>query len=1052
MHPRLQLDVICACFFVYLTVFSSQPPPCAADDTVHTSAVAMVQERARLPCDVTSTIANDRVVLILWYRGAAGTPIYSFDARGSSIEKGKHWSDEMLLEQRAYFKFLPGNSWGSSAAPGAHLEIYPVQDRDQARYRCRVDYLLSPTKNTIINFTVIIPPNKPEIFNESGQLVTTESGASIIGPYNEDDPLDLTCKVLGGRPPPKVEWLVNDEVWATEDNQDPGGVIQLEFSIARLSRKHLHAVFECRATNFNESTPVSSTVTLDMNFQPMNVSIMSSSNSLSASTEYELTCQAWGSRPPAVISWWKGGTQPLKDAVMTTSPDSNVTTSILKYKAEMTDSGKYLTCRAENAFIAQSSREDGIKLNIFYKPVVTLQMGSNLDPETIKEGDDVYFECHINANPEVQQVLWYHNGSPVEHRVLQGIIIQNQTLVLQKIIRDSAGFYTCEAKNLEGDGESQPVELKVQYKPYCKRHSKTIYGTALHEPASVTCEVEANPGPVTFRWTFNNTSEHLPIPASAVTSQDFTSIASYAPKSQLDYGTLLCWAFNSIGEQANPCAFTIIAAGPPDPPKNCTIANQTTDAIQVSCTPGFDGGLTQIFYMEVYDSTTGALHRNLSSSEPFFVLTALRPGIAFLMMTYAANGKGRSPISKLETFTLKVAEKRTGPPTLFEFTPVLGILIGVVLALILTALVIMVVMKMRRPIPTAAGNPGSRDEFKGDLENKPLNVGVLASRVKEGPPTGGGGVDPDDKNPDIIPHKTDVSYQDYEAIDRGSKGMAGTNLDSSVTIRTLPRTFTSLKCCFNILHHHRHSSNHLFMLQPKEPSPVKEVTYAEPTMILTKAQPGYQVSGTDLCLFAAKRRSAYLPLIPTTSAPAVAHSTPLTSTVSVSSASSPMAENRDGAAVYATVQPIIKYGSRSNSPHLYSPVEHLPQSVAAGSIGTQNGGHRASLTNLYACVNVQPASRRSVHIPATTSHVYATITRPRSTATVDSIAAPNLTNIYATIDRSKAAGVLPNKRNSYVTLGNWSPQALLSPSDSQDKRGTASRHPGGRSIPYESAV
>ncbi|MPC21819.1 hypothetical protein E2C01_014819 [Portunus trituberculatus] len=43
------------------------------------------------------------------------------------------------------------------------------------------------------------------------------------------------------------------------------------------------------------------------------------------------------------------------------------------------------------------------------KPVVTLQMGSNLDPEAIKEGDDVYFECHINANPDVQKVLWYHN-------------------------------------------------------------------------------------------------------------------------------------------------------------------------------------------------------------------------------------------------------------------------------------------------------------------------------------------------------------------------------------------------------------------------------------------------------------------------------------------------------------------------------------------------------------------------------------------------------------------------------------------------------------------
>ncbi|KAK4300772.1 hypothetical protein Pmani_027046 [Petrolisthes manimaculis] len=79
----------------------------------------------------------------------------SFDARGSTVENGKHWEDKHLLERRAYFQLLPGNSWGGSSAPGAHLELFPVQDRDEATYRCRVDFLLSPTKNTIVNFTVI---------------------------------------------------------------------------------------------------------------------------------------------------------------------------------------------------------------------------------------------------------------------------------------------------------------------------------------------------------------------------------------------------------------------------------------------------------------------------------------------------------------------------------------------------------------------------------------------------------------------------------------------------------------------------------------------------------------------------------------------------------------------------------------------------------------------------------------------------------------------------------------------------------------------------------
>nr|XP_053629454.1 uncharacterized protein LOC128686533 [Cherax quadricarinatus] len=195
MYPRLVSDVLRASILVYLLFFCQ--PAWTADDTVYASAMAMVQERARLPCDVTSTLANDRVVLILWYRGSAGTPIYSFDARGSTIENGKHWADERLLARRAYFQLLPGSSWGGSSAPGAHLELFPVQDRDEATYRCRVDFLLSPTKNTIVNFTVIIPPSKPEVFNETGQVVTGENGASIIGPYNEGSPLVLTCKVTG---------------------------------------------------------------------------------------------------------------------------------------------------------------------------------------------------------------------------------------------------------------------------------------------------------------------------------------------------------------------------------------------------------------------------------------------------------------------------------------------------------------------------------------------------------------------------------------------------------------------------------------------------------------------------------------------------------------------------------------------------------------------------------------------------------------------------------------------------------------------------------------
>ena len=39
--------------------------------------------------------------------------------------------------------------------------------------------------------------------------------------------------------------------------------------------------------------------------------------------------------------------------------------------------------------------------------------------------------------------------------------------------------------------------------------------------------------------------------------------------------------------------------GPPDPPRNCTLTNQTHDSLQVDCQEGFGSGLSQEFHMEV---------------------------------------------------------------------------------------------------------------------------------------------------------------------------------------------------------------------------------------------------------------------------------------------------------------------------------------------------------------------------------------------------------------------------------------------------------------------
>ena len=106
----------------------------------------------------------------------------------------------------------------------------------------------------------------------------------------------------------------------------------------------------------------------------------------------------------------------------------------------------------------------------------------------------------------------------------------------------------------------------------------------------------------------------------------------------------------------------LTSAGPPEPPVNCSVVNQTTESLMVECLPGFDGGLDQLFHMEVADLQTGQLIANTSGGKaaPEFEVSGLNSGRGMKITIFAVNADGRSDSAVLEGFTLKVAELQLG--------------------------------------------------------------------------------------------------------------------------------------------------------------------------------------------------------------------------------------------------------------------------------------------------------------------------------------------------------------------------------------------------------
>ena len=101
-------------------------------------------------------------------------------------------------------------------------------------------------------------------------------------------------------------------------------------------------------------------------------------------------------------------------------------------------------------------------------PQITLHLGSNLRHSHIQESNDVYFECIIKASPWVTEIRWHFEGREIQTNTTAGVIVSNQSLVLQKVLRHQRGKYTCSATNAEGEGESNSIHLRVQYAPVCK--------------------------------------------------------------------------------------------------------------------------------------------------------------------------------------------------------------------------------------------------------------------------------------------------------------------------------------------------------------------------------------------------------------------------------------------------------------------------------------------------------------------------------------------------------------------------------------------------------
>ncbi|KAK8394371.1 hypothetical protein O3P69_006517 [Scylla paramamosain] len=198
-----------------------------------------------------------------------------------------------------------------------------------------------------------------------------------------------------------------------------------------------------------------------------------------------LTCLASGGSPPPRILWYLGDR--LIDSQMDDDPTDNMLrpgpTNTLHQGSHTeptrsntltlgpftrSDLKRLVTCEVTNTNLT-SPLSAAVMIDMNLEPLSVRLLAPD---EPLSYGREYEVVCDVRGSRPPPTITWWkgtsrvqgarETGQLLQHNITAGIIVSNQSLVLQKVSRKHGGRYSCSASNIEGDGVSEAVNLDIK--------------------------------------------------------------------------------------------------------------------------------------------------------------------------------------------------------------------------------------------------------------------------------------------------------------------------------------------------------------------------------------------------------------------------------------------------------------------------------------------------------------------------------------------------------------------------------------------------------------
>ncbi|CAH3163244.1 unnamed protein product [Pocillopora meandrina] len=354
-------------------------------------------------------------------------------------------------------------------------------------YKCVANNSLGSEYSINVPVTVNVPSSITQITQD--QNVT------------EGDNLTLTCNA-SGMPQPNVSWI------------KPGGQRQyghmLEFTNINRSQA---GEYKCEASN--ECLNATETATIDVQYKPENVQLMSSAMNDKACTGKVISFTCSADANPRVTSYQLFENE---KAILNTSASGT-------WSKTLEIEGMFVyKCVANNSLGSEYSINVPVTVNV---PSSITQITQD---QNVTEGDNLTLTCNASGMPQ-PNVSWIKPGGQRQY---------GHMLEFTNINRSQAGEYKCEASN-ECLNATETATIDVQYKP----ENVQLMSSAMNDKActgkviSFNCSADANPR-VTSYQLFENEKAILNTSASGTWSKTLKIEGVFVYK---------CVANNSLGSE-----------------------------------------------------------------------------------------------------------------------------------------------------------------------------------------------------------------------------------------------------------------------------------------------------------------------------------------------------------------------------------------------------------------------------------------------------------------------------------------------------------------------